>query len=219
LKNCFTVVRKDKICCQGRDSKHIILLNDKSSFFKCSCTCMYFVKSAVCAHLVAYSSLNDLFKQDDLNLKLTDTLEIDSNHSKSSESMQISINSTNEWVKPNEKSIDEEDETINPENLLSSTKMPSPQAKKSVRIRKKFSEVKIFASLLNLDCFVRESNEFSIVITHSNNVNCTQCTTNDKEHKMSVIYRKCKCNKKECSLSYKLTNCKKRIKLDFVSKR
>jgi hypothetical protein len=33
--------------------------------------------------------------QDDLNLKLTDTLEIDSNHSKSSESMQISINSTN----------------------------------------------------------------------------------------------------------------------------
>jgi hypothetical protein len=40
-------------------------------------------------------------------------------------------------------------------------------------------------------------------------VNCTQCTTNDKEHKMSVIYRKCKCNKKECSLSYKLTNFKK----------
>jgi hypothetical protein len=59
-KNCFTVVRKDKICCQGRDSKHIILLNDKSSFFKCSCTCKYFVKSAVCAHLVAYSSLNYL---------------------------------------------------------------------------------------------------------------------------------------------------------------
>ncbi len=147
--------------------------------------------------------------QEDLNLKLTDTLEIDSNHSKSSESMQISINSSNEWVKPNEKSIDEEDETINPENLLSSTKMPSPQAKKSVRIRKKFSEVKIFSSLLDLDCFVRESNEFSIVTTHSNNVNCTQCTTNDKEHKMSVIYRKCKCNKKECSLSYKLTNCKK----------
>ncbi len=98
--------------------------------------------------------------QEDLNLKLTDTLEIDSNHSKSSESMQISINSSNEWVKPNEKSIDEEDETINPENLLSSTKMPSPQAKKSVRIRKKFSEVKIFSSLLDLDCFVRESNEF-----------------------------------------------------------
>ena len=59
-KNSFSVVRKDKICCQGRDSKHIILLNDKAAFFKCSCTCKYFVKSAVCAHLVAYSSLNGL---------------------------------------------------------------------------------------------------------------------------------------------------------------
>ena len=26
---------------------------------------------------------------------------------------------------------------------------------------------------------------------------------------MSVVYRKCKCNKKDCTLSYKLTNCKK----------
>ena len=53
-------MRKDKVCCNGRDSKHILLLNDKSALFKCSCSCKYFVKSAVCAHLVAYSSLNDL---------------------------------------------------------------------------------------------------------------------------------------------------------------
>ena len=32
---------------------------------------------------------------------------------------------------------------------------------------------------------------------------------NDKEHKMSVIYRKCKCNKIDCTLSYKLTKCSK----------
>ena len=29
-KNSFTLVRKDKVCCNGRDSKHILLLNDKS---------------------------------------------------------------------------------------------------------------------------------------------------------------------------------------------
>ena len=150
--------------------------------------------------------------QEDLHLILTST-NLDSNQSNSitnsNESMQISINSSNEWIKPIDKTLDEVDETINQENLLSSTKMPSPPSKKPIKIRKKIFEVKIFASLIDLDCYVRESNEFSIITTHSNNVNCTQCTMNDKEHKMSVIYRKCKCNKIDCTLSYKLTKCSK----------
>ncbi len=35
-------------------------VTDKNSDVLCSCTCKYFIKSAVCAHLVAYSNLNDL---------------------------------------------------------------------------------------------------------------------------------------------------------------
>ena len=119
--------------------------------------------------------------------------------------MQISIESSNEWIKPQDKALDE-DESLNQE-VLSSTKLPSPKAKPS-KIRKKYFEVKIFDTIIDLDCFVREQNEFSIVTTHSNNVNCTQCSSSDKEHKMSVMYRKCKCNKHECSLSYKITKCK-----------
>ena len=59
-KNSFEVIRKNKVSCQGKHSKHILILNDKTIFGGCSCTCKYFVKSAVCAHLVAYSNLNGL---------------------------------------------------------------------------------------------------------------------------------------------------------------
>ena len=59
-KSNFVVIRKDKIRCTGRNSTYILILNDKKSDILCSCTCKYFVKSAVCAHLVAYSNLSDL---------------------------------------------------------------------------------------------------------------------------------------------------------------
>ena len=61
---------------------------------------------------------------------------MDSNQSNSitnsNESMQISMNSSNELIKTIDKTLDELDETINQENLLSSTKMPSPPSKKPI---------------------------------------------------------------------------------------
>jgi hypothetical protein len=59
-KSNFTEIRANKIRCTGKNSTYILILNDKNSDVSCSCTCKYFVKSAVCAHLVAYSNLNDL---------------------------------------------------------------------------------------------------------------------------------------------------------------
>ena len=59
-KNSFEVVRKNKIVCRGKNSKHIILLEDKASLSNVSCTCKYFFKSTVCTHLVAYSNINEL---------------------------------------------------------------------------------------------------------------------------------------------------------------
>ena len=56
----FVYIRKDKIRCNGKNSSYVLIINDKKSDVLCSCTCKYFVKSAVCAHLVAYSNLNNL---------------------------------------------------------------------------------------------------------------------------------------------------------------
>ena len=56
----FKVIKSNKIRCTGKNSSYILILNDKNSDTLCSCTCKYFIKSAVCAHLVAYSNLNDL---------------------------------------------------------------------------------------------------------------------------------------------------------------
>ena len=81
--------------------------------------------------------------------------------------MQISLDSSNGWVKPKDTSKNEEEESLNPD-FLSSTKIPSP-AKKNSRIRKRYLEVKVFDSIIDLDCWVRENNECSIVTTHSNN--------------------------------------------------
>ena len=99
---------------------------------------------------------------------------------------------------------------INTQPCLSSTKYSSPRdspVKKTSRVRKTYYEVKIFNSIIDLDCFVRENNEYSVVTTHSNSPNCTQCTANCDNHKMSVIYRKCKCLNKRCALTYKITRC------------
>jgi hypothetical protein len=146
--------------------------------------------------------------QDDFCLKLNGSNE--SNHShESNVAMQMSLDSSREWSKPKDISLNEEEDTsISNLDLLSSTKNPSP-ANKNSRIRKKFFEVKVFNSIIDLDCWVRENNECSIVTTHSNNPNCNHCTSNDKEHKMSVIYRRCKCNKVDCSLTYKISKCQK----------
>jgi len=59
-KSNFTEIRANKIRCTGKNSTYILILNDKNSDVLCSCTCKYFIKSAVCAHLLAYSNLNDL---------------------------------------------------------------------------------------------------------------------------------------------------------------
>ena len=59
-KASFEQIRQHRISCRGRYSKHILLLKDKASISGVSCTCKYFVKSAVCAHLVAYSNINGL---------------------------------------------------------------------------------------------------------------------------------------------------------------
>ena len=59
-KSNFTEIGANKIRCIGKNSTYILILNDKNSDVLCSCTCKYFIKSAVCAHLVAYSNLNDL---------------------------------------------------------------------------------------------------------------------------------------------------------------
>ena len=101
---------------------------------------------------------------------------------------------------------------IDIQQCLSSTKNNSTHespVKKTSRVRKTYYEVKVFNSIIDLDCYVRENNEHSVVTTHSNSPNCTQCTANCDNHKMSVIYRKCKCLNKRCALTYKITRCQK----------
>ena len=95
---------------------------------------------------------------------------------------------------------------LNHSYLQRSSPRESP-VKKTSRVRKTYYEVKIFNSIIDLDCYVRENNEYSVVTTHSNSLNCTQCTANCDYHKMSVIYRKCKCLNKRCALTYKITRC------------
>ena len=41
-------------------SKHTLIINDDRYYNNCSCSCNYFIKSAVCKHLVALSILNNL---------------------------------------------------------------------------------------------------------------------------------------------------------------
>ena len=74
--------------------------------------------------------------QDDFCLKLNGSNESNRSH-ESNVAMQISLDSSREWVKPKDISINEEEDTsISNLDLLSSTKNPSP-AKKNSRIRKK----------------------------------------------------------------------------------
>ena len=68
IKSNFKQIRKDRIVFtntfEGKKSKYTITINDSNYLNKCSCECKYFVKHAVCMHLVAYSNLFncDLFE-------------------------------------------------------------------------------------------------------------------------------------------------------------
>ena len=75
------------------------------------------------------------------------------------------------------------------------------------RGRKTYSWMKNFDSLIDLDTFLRSEHPFNIITTHNTNVNCTQCQSKGHKHKMVQMYRKCKCNKKDCTLTYKINNC------------
>ena len=59
-KKCFKVIRKDRIVytntSEGKTSKYNLTTNDNRYLNDCSCECSYFVKHAVCMHLVAYSN-------------------------------------------------------------------------------------------------------------------------------------------------------------------
>lgn len=61
IKSNFKQIRKDRIIFtntfNGKKSKYTLTINDSKYLNNCSCECKYFVKHAVCMHLVAYSNL------------------------------------------------------------------------------------------------------------------------------------------------------------------
>ena len=75
------------------------------------------------------------------------------------------------------------------------------------RGRKTYTWIKQFESLIDLDTYLRTENASNIITTHNTNVNCTQCVSHNVKHKMVQMYRKCKCNKPDCTLTYKINKC------------
>ena len=58
--NIFKKIRINKISCTTQNNNCIIKLNDLSSYKNCSCSCKYFIREAICTHVLAYSSLYKL---------------------------------------------------------------------------------------------------------------------------------------------------------------
>lgn len=77
------------------------------------------------------------------------------------------------------------------------------------RGRKAYTWIRNFESLIDLDTHLRSENSANIITTHNTNVNCSQCDKhkNGDKHKMVQMYRKCKCNKPGCTLTFKINNC------------
>lgn len=86
---------------------------------------------------------------------------------------------------------------------------PAFIGKTDKRGRKTYAFIKNFESLIELDTFLRTENSSNIITTHNTNVNCTQCNNykDCAKHKMVQMYRKCNCNKHECTLTYKINKC------------
>ena len=79
---------------------------------------------------------------------------------------------------------------------------------KSATKHKRYSKIPIeFASNIEIDEYIRVSNQYPVNVTHSMLVNCKLCLNHDN-HRMSQIYRKCACRKINCDLAYKINNCK-----------
>ena len=59
-KNNFKAIRRNQIIYKGKQNKYKLFLNDERYHNRCSCECAYFIKHAVCMHLVGYSNLYNL---------------------------------------------------------------------------------------------------------------------------------------------------------------
>ena len=59
-KKHFKAVRKNQIVYIGLQNKYKLFLNDERFQNRCSCECKYFIKHAICMHLVGYSNLFNL---------------------------------------------------------------------------------------------------------------------------------------------------------------
>jgi hypothetical protein len=65
IKSNFRVVRPNKKIVytgpfKGKESKYTLSLNDDNYLNRCNCSCKYFLKHAICMHLLAYSNFNNL---------------------------------------------------------------------------------------------------------------------------------------------------------------
>ena len=87
-------------------------------------------------------------------------------------------------------------ETVSNERPDNDSELNSSIGSQSKRSRASYEILKSFETKADVDAFIRVQNNFNLIITHNEPVNCSLCKQND--HSMTQIYKKFKC--RSCDL-------------------